>query len=130
MNAINERIIRETFKASHEGRAHFGWVVETLLGIGVQSYQVDYRARRTTYYVADEALTIEDDAPEEAIADHFDKAALQTAILGSQQGKVMYPEFRRLSQAAGCVCYNVWLSGRHVSYSGRNGDAHIERFPD
>jgi len=130
MNAQTEQTIREVFLASHEGRIHFGRVVETLLGIGMESYQVDYRACRTTYYGSDETLTLDQDAPEVAIADDFDKADLQAAIVGSQQGRVLYPEFKRLSQAAGCIGYTVWLTGRHVSYFGRKGEVHVERFPD
>jgi hypothetical protein len=44
--------------------------------------------------------------------------------------RVMYPEFKRLSQRAGCVGYVVWIAGRHVSYHGRRGEVHVERFPD
>jgi hypothetical protein len=43
---------------------------------------------------------------------------------------VMYPEFKKLSQQAGCVGYTVWIAGRHVTYVGRRGETHIERFPD
>jgi hypothetical protein len=41
----------------------------------------------------------------------------------------MYPEFLRLSRAAGCVGYVVWLAGRHVTYFGRRGETHVEHFP-
>ncbi len=34
------------------------------------------------------------------------------------------------NQVAGCVAYTVWVTGQHVSYFGRNGETHIERFPD
>src|SRR5688572_29913087 len=103
MNVETESIIRETFRASRQGRIHFGAVVETLQGIGIQTYQVDYRANRTTYYGQDETLTIGHDIQEGTVASAFDKAAIQEAIRGSQQGRVKYPEFKRLSQAAGCV---------------------------
>ena len=43
---------------------------------------------------------------------------------------VMYPEFMRLSRAAGCVGYVTWLAGRRVAYFGRRGETHVERFPD
>jgi hypothetical protein len=42
----------------------------------------------------------------------------------------MYPEFKRLSEQAGCIGYIVWITGRHVTYFGRNGETHVERFPD
>lgn len=41
----------------------------------------------------------------------------------------MYPEFKQLSQRAGCVGYTVWIEGRHVVYHGRRGETHVERFP-
>jgi hypothetical protein len=42
----------------------------------------------------------------------------------------MYPEFKRLSQSGGCVGYTFWIAGRQVSYFGRKGEMHVERFPD
>jgi hypothetical protein len=40
----------------------------------------------------------------------------------------MYPEFKALTQAAGCIGYTVWIAGRHVVYLGRRGESHVERF--
>jgi len=56
-----------------------------------------------------------------SLADAFDGAAVRAAILGAQQGRVMYPEFKLLSQQAGCTGYTVWIAGRHVTYFGRRG---------
>lgn len=64
------------------------------------------------------------------IADRFDATAIQAAVRGAQRGEVKYPQFLQLSHRAGCVGYMVWISGRHVSYFGRRGETHIERFPD
>lgn len=131
MNIETETAIRDVLAASLAGRMHFGEVVKTLLGLGIESYQVDYRALRSTYYARnDETLTMDLPPRQVPIADVFNKEELQAAIRGSQQGKVMYPEFKRLSQGAGCVGYVVWLAGRHVSYFGRKGEVHIEKFPD
>ena len=41
----------------------------------------------------------------------------------------MYPEFKVNSQRAGCIGYTVWIDGRHVTYAGRRGETHVERFP-
>jgi uncharacterized protein YbcV (DUF1398 family) len=68
--------------------------------------------------------------PDVEIAQDFDAAAVQAAIRGAQQGVVMYPQFKTLSRQAGCVGYTVWIAGRHVSYYGRKGETHVERFPD
>jgi uncharacterized protein YbcV (DUF1398 family) len=130
MNPTTEKIIRETADASLEGRIHFGQVVAALVGAKVESYHVDYRTKRMTYYTADgEPLTLETTAQEAGIAQTFSAPGVKQAILGAQRGEVIYPEFKKLSQAAGCVGYIVWLSGKHVTYFGRNGETHIEQFP-
>ncbi|PZQ74702.1 MAG: DUF1398 domain-containing protein [Variovorax paradoxus] len=131
MNPVIESVIRHTAEASDAGRIHFGEVVAALVGVGVESYAVDYRGRRITYYLPDgTTLTLEQHAPDAPIADTFDAEAVRAAIRGAQRGEVMYPAFKRLTQAAGCVGYTVWIAGRHVTYQGRRGETHVERFPD
>lgn len=130
MEQTIESIIRETQNASNEGRIHFGQVVAKLNRSGVESYSVDYRSSRATYYMpCGETLTLELDVPKVEIAAEFSASRLKSAILGAQRGEIMYPEFMRLSQAAACIGYAVWLTGRHVSYYGRKGESHVEQFP-
>lgn len=131
MNENTRAVIQATFEASNKGQIHFGEVVAQLMGAQVESYQVDYRSGRTTYYLHDGAtLDFGFELPQDGIADAFDGDALRAAILGAQQGRVMYPEFKRLSQRAGCIGYTVWIAGRQVAYFGRRGETHIERFPN
>lgn len=131
MNAASHDLIREAAAGSAEGRLHFGQVVGLMVVAGVDSYAVDYRSRRTTYYLRDAApLDLPLDTPDMHIPEAFDTAALRSAIAGAQRGSVMYPQFKRLSMAAGCVGYTVWITGRHVTYYGRRGETHVERFPD
>ena len=131
MEYATESIIRETLNASDAGRIHFGEVVGALVAAGVESYAVDYRAARATYYLPDgDTLTLDLAAPSAPIAAEFSLSGLREAILGAQRGEVMYPQFKQLSQAAGCVGYTVWLAGRHVAYYGRKGETHVEPFPD
>ena len=66
----------------------------------------------------------------EVVADAFDAPGVKAAIRGAQQGVVMYPEFVHLTKQAGCASYVVWIAGRHVTYFGRRGETHVERFPD
>ena len=131
MNAQTRALIDEAAQGSNQGCLHFGQVIGLLVQAGVEAYSVDYRARRSTYYLPDgEALDLATPMPDLAIAQGFDAAALRDAIRGAQQGVVMYPQFKQLSRQAGCVGYTVWIAGRHVSYFGRKGETHVERFPD
>lgn len=131
MNEAARSTIRSTFDASNQGTIHFGQVIGQLVGAGVESYHVDYRSGRTTYYLPDgDTVDCDFERPQHGIADAFDGDALRAAILGAQQGRVMYPEFKNLSHRAGCVGYTVWIAGRHVVYLGRRGETHMERFPD
>lgn len=131
MNPQTQALIREATDGSTEGRIHFGQVIGLLMQAGVESYVADYRTQRTTYYLPDsDTLSLDTPMPDVDIATDFDAAALQAAIRGAQQGSVMYPEFKKLSRQAGCTGYTVWIAGRHVSYYGRKGETHVERFPD
>lgn len=131
MNDTTRATIQSTFEASNQGSIHFGQVIGLLTGVGVESYHVDYRTGRTTYYLPDGSTAdFSFERPQHGIANTFDGDAVRTAILGAQQGRVMYPEFKKLSQRAGCVAYTVWIAGRHVVYLGRRGEMHVEPFPD
>ncbi len=115
---------------SYAGTRNFGEIVGTLIEAGVESYYADFRAKATTYYTpSGEAVAVALHAPQEAVADAFDSAAMQAAVRRAQRGEVKYPEFLQLSYKAGCVGYMVWIAGRHVTYFGRRGEAHVERFP-
>jgi uncharacterized protein YbcV (DUF1398 family) len=63
------------------------------------------------------------------IAAEFSSAALVTAIRGAQADTVRYPEFVKLSAAAGVIGYWAFLTGKRVIYFGRKGEQHIEEFP-
>jgi len=131
MDKIVESVIRDTAEASNAGVLHFGEVVTRLVSAGVESYQVDYRTHRTTYYLPDGGtLSLQTPDDEGDIAQQFSSEAIKSAIRDAQRGLLMYPEFKQRSKRGGCVAYTVWLSGRHVVYYGRNGETHIEKFPD
>lgn len=59
----------------------------------------------------------------------FNVEGVISAIRGAQNDKVIYPEFLRLTIYAGCIGYIVWITGKQVSYFGRQGELHIEHFP-
>ncbi|WAS94587.1 nuclear transport factor 2 family protein [Nannocystis punicea] len=129
-DSANVQTIEDCARQSHAGTIDFGTVVTRLAAAGVESYHVDYRVGRTTYYTAaGQVHTFELHLQEPAIAAEFDGAAVQAAVRGAQQGEVKYPEFVRRTRAAGCVGYDVWIAGRHVVYHGRRGERHVEHFP-
>ena len=131
MDTSTQARIHEAADGSSNGKLHFGQVIALLVQAGVESYAADYRAGKTTYYLpSGEILVIDLEIPNAAIADTFDAEAVKGAIRSAQQGVVMYPEFKRLTCLAGCTGYTVWIAGRHVTYFGRKGEMHVERFPD
>jgi uncharacterized protein YbcV (DUF1398 family) len=131
MSPTTQTAVESTFAASNVGSIHFGQVIAQLAAAGVEAYHVDYRAGRATYYLpSGETHTIDFEPPAQPVAPAFSHEGIVTAIRGAQAGTVKYPEFKRLSQAAGCASYTVWISGRHVAYYGRKGEMHVEKFPD
>lgn len=131
MSNISKELILEAAKGSSEGRLHFGEVIQLLIKAEVEFYFADYCKRETTYYLPNnETLTIPLEIPEVTHVSDFDVEAIKAGIRGSQQGVIKYPEFKKLSKQAGCIGYIVWITGRYVSYFGRKGETHIERFPD
>jgi uncharacterized protein YbcV (DUF1398 family) len=131
MNFETEQTIRNTLADSEAGRVHFGEVVARLDSVGVESYCVDYRNNRFTYYLSDDqSLTLVTQASEVLIGNAFIATEIQAAIRQAQQGIVKFPEFKKLSKQAGCIGYTVWIAGKHVTYLGRKGEQHIEKFPN
>lgn len=128
-NPLHARI-EDLFARSARGGLHFGEVVAALQALGVSAYGVDYRAGRATCYLPDDStLDIPLEGKPARIAEAFSAADLTAAIRLAQRGEVMYPQFKALSQAAGCCAYTVWIDGRHVAYHGRRGEIHVEHFP-
>ncbi len=130
MDSKTKQLIEDGVATAYAGTRSFGEQVMLLSAQGVESYRVDYRERVATYFLPSGDLhRTEVKAPALEIGDAFDADALIAAIRGSQQGVVKYPEFIERSMRAGCVGYVVWIAGRQVTYFGRRGETHIERFP-
>lgn len=130
MSLTPQQVIEQCAHDSHAGTADFGDIVKALMQAGVESYQADYRVGRTTYYLlGGETHSIDLPVPAVEIPQAFNASAIQEAIRGAQSGQVKYTEFLERSMSAGCVGYTVWIAGQHVSYFGRLGQVHVERFP-
>ena len=124
-----QELIEKCTHESHAGLLVFPEVLNRLIGVGVESYFVDYRGESATYYFANnEALMVSMGMPQIEIQETFDKDAIVMAIRGAQSDQLRYPEFLRQTMSAGCIGYMVWISGGHVSYFGRLGEAHVEHF--
>lgn len=138
MNDTQRTVIHECAARSAAGTISFGEVVGRLMEAGIERYHADYCRRENTFYVPDGsslvvAMAHGDDASPDAappsIAAAFSARDVEAAIRKAQRGEIMYPEFVRLTTAAGCVGYFVQISGRCVQYFGRNGELHVEPFP-
>jgi uncharacterized protein YbcV (DUF1398 family) len=127
---MSKQIIHELAIATQQGKMTFPQVVKGLLEAGVESYLVDFAAKRKTHYLADGAThtvpMILDPGP---IAPEFNGTELVAAIRGAQADTVRYPEFVKRSTAAGVIGYWAFLTGKRVIYFGRKGEQHIEEFP-
>lgn len=115
---------------SYAGLMTFPEVIGTLVEVGVESYFADYRDQSTTYYLSDnKAVRVPMEMPAIDVPNVFNKDDVVLAIRAAQSDQVRYPEFLKLTMSAGCIGYMVWITGRHVSYFGRQGEVHIEHFP-
>lgn len=130
MSPEAKAVMRECTSRSDDGTLSFPQAVAKLITAGIESYHTDLRRAEKTYYMSNgeshivAAKMIEADPPEE-----FSAAGVEAAVRSFQSGKIAYTEFCARILAAGCVSYQVFLTGRLVVYAGRNGDTIAEPFP-
>ncbi len=123
-------VMQEVLRGSEQGIKTFPEVVGSLIGAGVESYTADLVRHEYIYYMPNgETQTEPGTLPVPPIAESFSAQGLVTAIRGAQADRVRYPEFIRLSAAAGVVAYRVFLTGKRAVYFGRKGEIHVEEFP-
>lgn len=127
---MNTQMIEEVCQKSLSGEISFPEVVGRLLSANVDSYHVDLIRAENRYYLSnDDNHTVKIEIPHLTAALSFSANDVQSAIRASQAGEIKYPEFTKRILAAGCVYYIAYLSGKRVTYFGRNGDSHTEYFP-
>lgn len=113
------------------GEITFPQVVGQLIELGVEAYHIDFVRSENRYYNADgESHVIPAGHTFAQAAKDFNTEAVVAAIRKSQQGLIHYPVFVDEVLKAGCVYYIAYLAGRRVIYFGRNGDMHVEHFPN
>lgn len=127
---MDTRTMHEVAEQTDAGHLTFPQGVQRLMAVGVESYLVDFAARRKTHYLASgetyaEAITLQVDS----IAADFSAEKLVEAIRAAQADAIRYPEFVKRATAAGVTGYWAFLTGRQVVYLGRKGEQHVEKFP-
>lgn len=128
---MNTEIILAVSRRTLAGTMAFPEVAASLLKAGVESYHVDYIARRKTFYGADgdmasTAIDYENLPP---VTEDFQPESVRAAIRDSQLNGQKYRDFTRRVMEAGVQGYIVFLRGKRVTYWGRQGDQHTEWFP-
>lgn len=130
MNPNTKEVIEKCAHESYAGLLTFPETLGRLIEVGVESYFADYRNHSITYYLSNnEAHSVPMEIPLVEIPNSFSKDGVVSAIRGAQTDTVRYPEFLKLTMSAGCIGYIVWITGKHVSYFGRQGEVRIEHFP-
>lgn len=126
---MNKNVLDELALATQQGKMTFPEIVKGLLAEGVESYFVDFAAKRKTHYLADGTThTVPMILDPGSISEEFRRPDLVAAIRGAQADTVRYPEFVKRSAAAGVAGYWAFLTGKSVIYLGRKGEQHIEEF--
>ncbi|MBP7284778.1 MAG: DUF1398 family protein [Leptospiraceae bacterium] len=128
---MNTNKIKETIQLTLEGKITFPQVVGALIKEGIESYHIDYVRSENTYYLPN------GESHREIIPHKFPIAAkefsadkVKASIKRIQAGEINYNTFSEEVIQAGCVFYIAYLSGKRVIYFGREGDFHIEHFPN
>ena len=125
------QVIQETNQQSLAGKMPFPQVVAKLSAIGVESYRVDLLRKEKIVYMPN-GETFGDALPIERIpiAAKLSFKEIQLALKRIQAGDTTYIEFLKEIMQAGTTSYSVYLTGKKVIYFGRNGDMHVEGFPN
>lgn len=128
---MNTQLVLQAARATLEGTAPFPEIVRALLAAGVEFYHVDYVKLQKSYYGADGDVAVTPINYEglPAVAERFDLAELRAAIVDSQRHGQNYRDFTRRAMLAGVQGYYAFLTGKRVTYFGRQGDHHVEWFP-
>ncbi len=126
---MNHQIIQECVHLSEQGKITFPEVVQKLLGAGVELYYVDFLASKATYYGKNEAYAVDCNySSKREVAPDFNETEVVHAIRLIQSGQIQYQEFVGKMMAAGVISYLSCLEGAKVTYFGRKGEEHIEKF--
>ena len=128
---MNVQVLRDCTGLAFAGRITFPESIRRMTAAGVERYCADLVTFQKILYSAEgqhhtELLPLTDPPK---IAHSFSQTGVQDAIRAIQAQQIDYPEFLRRIMRAGVVYYDVFIGGRKVIYTGRDGDFHVEDFP-
>lgn len=132
MDSHKISVAKACLDAAESNTMTFPQIAGALMAAGFESYIVDFRRRRTTYYLPDgDSVELAIHEIADPVSPSFDAAAIQTAIREAQQlaPGYTYRGFCRKAATGGCAGYIVSFSGRRVLYFGRTAETHVEHFP-
>lgn len=126
-----KNIVKEIITSNLNGSISFPQVIKKLMAEGVESYHVDLVRSENRYYLPNGDSIVES-VPHQLLltTKAFVADEIKANIKSIQEGKIDYVTFVENIFAAGCVYYIAYLNGRKVIYFGRDGDFHIEKFPN
>lgn len=127
---MNIEVFNQTTQGSINGTMKFPTVIQLLMENGVEAYHVDLVRNEKTFYMPNgDSHKEKFNIPKFEIAKEFSSEKVKATIKESQASKITYIEFLESITKAGSNYYIVYLNGRKAIYFGRNGDLHIENFP-
>lgn len=128
---MNESVIRPLLEKSLARQISFPEILSILINEGVESYHVDFLRNECRYYSQDgESFSLSIPFKHDGVAPIFSREKLDSINRKVQAGDATFSDFVREGCASGCAYYIVYLNGRKVLYFGRNGDEHIQHFPN
>jgi uncharacterized protein YbcV (DUF1398 family) len=131
MTPAQESAAKSCLVGAENDTMTFPEIVQMLIQEGFESYAIDFRRRRATYYLPDGQSVEYSIHQSVSVAEHFDASAIQAAIRDAQQlvPDYTYKGFCQKVIKAGCAGYVVSFAGRRAVYMGRTAETHVEHFP-
>ena len=118
--------------AAYAGTLDFPTIVRTLMEVGFEGYDVDYRRGTSTYFLeSGESVQLPVPNAETKVAAAFNATEVERAVREAQSNATgyTYTGFCAKVKAAGCAGYMVSFLGKRVVYFGRTAETHVEHFP-
>ncbi|HET9929992.1 MAG TPA: hypothetical protein VFQ35_04860 [Polyangiaceae bacterium] len=125
-------VAQKCLSSAYDGSLTFPSIVGRLVTAGFESYGVDYRSAKATYFLPNgESVELALPKSDGGVAAEFNPAVVERAVREAQANApgYTYAGFCAKVKAAGCAGYMVSFLGRRVVYFGRTGETHVEHFP-